>query len=141
MMKKIMLMFFVFLSACTAVDVKPVSNEYNITHVCIQENPKVIVQGFVSTLEEVFEDHLMTTEVYSDQKPEHCEFTLKYTALRSWDFAPYLSHAELRLYRGNQRIGYAEYHLNGKGGLSLMKWSSVKTKMTPVINELLAQFR
>lgn len=133
--------FFLVLTGCTSVDVRPVDSNYNMTHVCIEENPKVIVEGFVSTLEDGFEDHLITTEIFRSRKPDHCEFTLKYTALRSWDMAPYLSHAELRLYRGSERIGYAEYHLNGKGGLSLMKWAGVKSKMAPVINELLAQYQ
>lgn len=129
------------LSGCTSVDVRPVDRSYNLTHVCIEDNPKVIVSDFVSTIEDVFENHLITTEIYSGSKPERCEFRLTYTARRSWDMAPYLSHAEVRLYRGHKRIGYAEYHLNGKGGLSLVKWASVESKMTPVIDELLAQYQ
>ncbi|MFT3763847.1 MAG: hypothetical protein QM761_14800 [Pseudoxanthomonas sp.] len=35
----------------------------------------------------------------------------------------------------------AEYRLRGKGGLSLTKWASVKSKMDPVIDELLASHR
>lgn len=64
---------------------------------------------------------------------------MTYTALQSWDFTTYLSHAELRLYKENLRIGYGIYHLDG-GGLSLMKWGSVKSKMTPVVNEMLGQY-
>ena len=79
--------------------------------------------------------------MYTGIKPEHCEYRLTYTALRSWDFSAYLSHAELRLYKGSKKIGYAEYHLKGKGGLSLTKWASVKSKMVPVINELLEQYK
>jgi len=41
------------------------------------------------------------------------------------------------MYQGNSQIGYAEYHLIGGGGLSLMKWQSTKTKMGPVIDEML----
>lgn len=129
------------LSGCTAVDVRPVNSSHNMTHICIEENPKVIVTDFVSTLENAIENHLITTELYRGSKPDHCEFKLTYTALRSWDMAPYLSHAEVRLYRDRQRIGYAEYHLRGKGGFSLMKWASVESKMTPVVNELLAQYK
>jgi hypothetical protein len=39
-----------------------------------------------------------------------------------WDIAMYMHHAELHLYRGWTQIGYAEYHLKGEGGFSLMKW-------------------
>ena len=56
--------------------------------------------------------------------------------LRSWDFVTYLSHAELRIEREGRQVAFAEYHLIGKGGLSLMKWASTKEKMDPVIDEL-----
>ena len=36
-------------------------------------------------------------------------------------------------------IANAEYKLVGKGGLSLTKWQSVETKMTPVIDQLFAK--
>lgn len=49
----------------------------------------------------------------------------------------YLSHAELRIEKNGRQIAYAEYHLVGKGGLSLAKWASTKEKISPVIDELL----
>ena len=55
----------------------------------------------------------------------------------SWDFVTFLSHAELKLEKNGKTIGSAIYHLRGKGGLSMMKWQGVETKMTPVLNELL----
>lgn len=65
---------------------------------------------------------------------------MTYTALRSWDFTPYLSHAELRMFKGDERVAYAEYHLTGKGGFDFSKWDSVRSKMTPVVEELLSQY-
>ena len=37
-----------------------------------------------------------------------------------------------------RQVAYAEYHLKGKGGYSMMKWQGVKTKMDPVMDQLLA---
>lgn len=140
-MKKIgLLLFSVIFSGCTAVQVTPLDKSYNVSHICIEDNPKVIVGGFIQTVSDIFQAHGITTETYSGQRPERCEFKLTYTALRSWDLSPYLSHAELRLFKGNDKIAYAEYHLRGKGGLSLNKWADVESKMTPVVNELLAQY-
>lgn len=65
--------------------------------------------------------------------------TLTYTALRHWDMKPYLTHAELRLWRDGKQIGFAEYHLNGNGGFDLGKWRGTKAKMDPVIDQLLAR--
>ncbi|MDT8408046.1 MAG: Sbal_3080 family lipoprotein [Wenzhouxiangellaceae bacterium] len=141
-MKKYALLSTVILFAgCTVIDVKQVDSSHEIDHVCIEDNPKAIVADFVRIVEDAFHDHGITTEVYSGNMLDNCVFKLTYTALRSWDFSPYLSHAELRLFNGSERIGYAEYHLKGKGGLALNKWASVESKMTPVVNKLLAQYK
>jgi len=68
------------LSGCTSVQVDSVGADHKMTHVCIEDNPKVIVAGFVSVIEEVFEDNLITTEIYNGQRPERCVFKLTYTA-------------------------------------------------------------
>ena len=138
---KFVFLFAVLLqaTACTSISVKPVPSDENMTHVCIKENPKVIVSGFVTAVEDHFEKHLITTEVFSAKKPENCEYTLEYTALQSWDFTTYMTYAELRLYKENKRVGYAEYRLRGKGGFSLLKWQGPKSKLEPVIEQLLEQ--
>lgn len=125
-------------SACTSVTVRRPDVNLVIKNVCIQENPKVWVSDFLPVLKEGFERHGIATTIYSGtMKPSGCEYVLSYTALQSWDFVTYLSHAELWLEKDGRQIGYAEYHLIGKGGLSLMKWEETKTKMDPVIDELL----
>lgn len=135
----LIILSFIF-SGCTGISVKPVEKSQKMTHVCIKNNPKVIVRGFVGILENGFKKHHITTEIFTDDVPKHCEFYLEYTALRSWDVAPYLSHAELKLYKGTDVIGSAEYHLHLKGGLSLTKWKGTATKMEPVIDQLLAEY-
>ena len=125
---------------CTAVTVRPVDRAVQLKHVCIQENPKVWVENFLPVLRDGFDRHGISSEVFSGSAPSHCEFVVTYTALQSWDFANYLSHAELSLERRGRQIAFAEYHLRGKGGLSLMKWQSTRTKMDPVIEELLGAY-
>lgn len=140
-MKNILLLLLVILvSSCTSVTVNQLDATYNIKHVCIEENPKVIVSQFLGVIEDGFQNHSITTEVYVGERPSHCEFNLTYTALQSWDITLYLSHAEFRLFKNNSRIAYAEYHLKGKGGFALNKWAGVKSKISPVIDGLLAQY-
>jgi hypothetical protein len=69
------------LVACTAVDVKPVNPSLNLSHVCIQDNPKVIVQDFVPVLRDGFERHNISTEVIFGTPPTSCEYVLTYPAL------------------------------------------------------------
>jgi hypothetical protein len=128
------------LAGCTSVDVKEVPSSAKLSHVCIENNPKVIVVDFLPVVRDGFARHGITTEVYKDTPPEYCEYRLTYTAFKTWDIATYLHHAELRLYQEHNQIGFAEYHLTGGGGLSLTKWASVESKMNPVIDELLAAY-
>ena len=136
MNRNIVVFFFVLITGCTSIVVRPVDPSLGMRYVCIQENPRVQVNDFIPVLRDGFDRHGIATEVYSGQKPEKCEYILTYTALRSWDFSPYLSHAELRIEKDGRQIAYAEYHLKGKGGLSLTKWASTREKMDPVIDEL-----
>ena len=140
-MKKILsLIFLGLLASCTTVKVHEVDSSLQVNHVCIQENPKVIVEDFLPVVRRGFERHGITTEIYQGLNPNYCEYILTYTALKTWDISMYMHHAELNLFRGHQKIGYAEYHLNGEGGLALNKWASVESKMNPVIDKLLSNY-
>jgi len=133
MNKIILLILTMFMAACTNVQVKEIDSSLQISHVCIQNNPKVLVAEFLPVVRNGFERHGITTEVYNKDKPHHCEYYLTYTALKDLNFAKHLHHAELQVYRGVNRIAYAEYRLTGK-------WGSVESKMDPVIDQLLANY-
>jgi hypothetical protein len=125
------------LTSCTSIQVQPVERSLDLKHVCIQENPNAEVDDFLPVVRDGFDRHGISTKVYKGDLPELCDFILTYISKETWDFGRYLHHAELRLERNGRKVAYAEYHLIGKGGLSLMKWESTKTKMDPVLNEML----
>lgn len=141
-MKNILLLLVLTsVSACTSIKVNELDpNEHKVHHVCIENNPKVIVGGFPGVIEKGLQRHGITSEVYNGEIPKHCEYKLTYTALKTWDIGMYLHHAEIHLFKENKKIAYAEYHLNGKGGFALNKWASVDSKMDPVINQLLSGY-
>jgi hypothetical protein len=124
-------------SACTSIEVRPLDASAPIKQVCIVENPRVEVSDFVDVMRDGFDRHGMASSVVTAEAAKTCDVTLTYTALRKWDLAPYLAHAELRLWRDGRQIGSATYHLNGGGGLSLAKWEGTRTKMDPVMDQLL----
>ncbi|PTU31594.1 Sbal_3080 family lipoprotein [Stenotrophobium rhamnosiphilum] len=140
-MKRFALVFFAVTAGCTSVTVRPVDQSLGIKHICIKENPKVQVNDFIEVIRDGFDRHGISSQVFDSAQPQNCEYLLTYTALRSWDFSPYLSHAELRLEKDYKQVAYAEYHLKGKGGLSLTKWAGTKSKMDPVIDELLGAYK
>ena len=137
-LKLTIIFLLLFCAGCTSINVQPVDSGLNITDVCIEENPKVIVGNFLTVVRNGFDRHGVNTKVVSKPAPKECEFILTYTAHKNWDIVMYLHYAELRLERNGRLIGSAEYDLIGKGGLDLTKWASTKSKMDPIIDQLLA---
>ena len=127
-------------AGCTSVDVKPVDQSLDMRHVCIEYNSRVQVEDFVPVLQAGFDRHQISSEVVYGDAARRCEYVLYYTALRSWDFSPYLSHAELRLRRNRHLVASADYHLRGKGGFSLTKWAGTESKIGPVVDQLLGGY-
>jgi hypothetical protein len=127
------------LGGCTSVTVKPVSAENRIEHICIENNPRVQVGDFVAVMQEGFQKHGITSQVFNDKPPAKCLFTSTYTARRTWDMAMYMADAQIDVLRDGRPIASANYHLKGKGGLSLNKWAGTRTKILPIIDALLAQ--
>ena len=125
------------LAACTSVRVSAVDPRYKpISRVCIERNPKVMVDDIAGVIEDGFRRHGIATAMYDPPVPQDCAYVLTYTALRSWDMVSFMKYAELHLRDGQQTIGSATYQ--HRGGFGLNKWASTESKMRPVIDELLA---
>jgi hypothetical protein len=142
---KIFLFFsfsIVFLiSGCTAVTVKPVDSSLNIMHVCIKDcSEECFDRRILYLIQDGFQRHGITTEVYNSELPSECEYTLTYYCERARKMATYLRHAEIRLHHGKSEIGNVEYHLRGKGGFALNTWENTKSEIDPLIDELLSGF-
>jgi len=129
------------MSGCTSVSVRPVPAGQTIKSVCIRENPKVAVSDFVDTLVAGFARHGINAKVITATADAKDEFVVTYGAYRKWDMAPYLVDATIRIEKNGEIVASAEYHLKGGGGLSLAKWNSTKSKIDPVINELLQNYK
>jgi hypothetical protein len=140
LLKLVVTLPILLLCSCTTINVRKVDATKHPLHlVCIEENPKVLVDDMILVLENGFQRHNIKTIVYREKPPEQCEYTLWYTALRGWDLASFLRHAELRLRRGDETIATATY--NHSGGFGLNKWASTEEKLNPVLDELLSGFR
>lgn len=125
--------------ACTTIEVSPVpARAYPIERLCIERNPEVVVEDFLSVVEAGVARHGIEARVVDTTAAAGCDYTLWYAARRRWDVRPVLGYAELRVrYRG-ETIGSASYL--ARPSLSPFKWRSTETKIGPVVDELLAQF-
>ena len=124
-------------AGCTSIQVQPLDSTTALSHICIQDNPAVLVADFVAVIRARLTYHDITTEVFSGATPAGCSYVLTYTALRSWDLAPYLSHAEVYLSSNGQQVAKGIFHLRGKGGYALTKFNGTKKKMDPVVDQLI----
>ncbi len=129
------------LSGCTAVNIRAIPNETRIIKVLIRESPKVPVADFLDVLVEGFERHGISTTIVPESADLGDAYVVTYTAQRKWDMAIYLADATISIQKEGHRIAHAEYHLRNGGGLSLAKWQNTKTKIDPVIDELLKDYQ
>jgi len=134
-----MIITVIAFAGCTSVNVKKVDSNEHLSLVCIEKNPSVLVRDFLTVVENGFIRHGIETEIYTGNTPPHCNYILTYDAGRGWDLAPFLNYAELYLKHGNKIIAKATY--KHSGGLALNKWASTESKMMPVIEQLLTDFK
>lgn len=125
---------------CVSSNVVPIPGIYEMKHVAIEENDKVIVSDLLDVIRDRFDKHGITTEVIKPYDQEKHEYIMVYVGYRKWDIVSYLRHAEIRIRKNGKLIGEGEYHLFGGGGLDLRKFYSTRTKMDPVIDELLKNY-
>jgi hypothetical protein len=128
------------LAGCTTVDVRPIASSMNVEKVCIRFNEEVNVDDFVPVVQEDFFNHGITSVVFKAEKPTDCVFTLSYTVDRWWDTAPYMVDAQITVNKNDAFIGSAHYHMTAHGGLSLVKWAGTKSKIDPVMDEMLRNY-
>ena len=57
---------FLLLTGCTSIKVKELDPSVKVSHICIKENPKVIVHDFLPIVQKGFTRHGITTEVYKN---------------------------------------------------------------------------
>ncbi|NNH88707.1 Sbal_3080 family lipoprotein [Acinetobacter terrae] len=125
---------------CTSIQVKKTDGfqPQAVKQICIIKNPKVIVNGFEESLVRSFARYNIGARVYPKNSDlTHCETTMDYTALRTWDVVTYLSYAKLTLMKDSKVVSDAEFRLKGNGGFALNKWRSTDTKIDELVDELM----
>lgn len=138
---RFLFIFIVILNifGCTSVTVKPVSPKEKITSICIENNDTVIVDGFIMVLRDAISRHNISSKVVEKNTSKDCEYVLTYDANQGWDFVLYLRQADVHLEKNGMIVGSAEYH--HYGGFDFSKYASTKSKMDPVMDQLLANIK
>jgi len=126
----------VFVSGCISTTSLPVGDDEQITKICIERNPKVIVPGFEQALQEALLRRGITSTV-SGTVPAACKYRLTYVAYQRWDFVMFMSNAHLDLYKGDTIIAYSDRHMPIGSGFDFSKWDSTETKVDELVGQLL----
>ncbi len=130
------------LAGCTSIQINNTTgfNPDSIKQVCIVHNPKVLIRDFDRLVEKSFARYNIDSKtVKNNDDLSLCQTTLNYTALRSWDFAPYMVSAQFNLLQNGRQVSEASFRLKGNGGLALNKWRSTETKINELVDELLGK--
>lgn len=152
-------MLLTTLTGCTTITVTPLDPSYKVSKICIYENTAVTIDDMLPVIIDNLERHNIESILISTNSSDFnagldtlvaggssatkysvlidCNHYLNYTAEQWWDFSTYLSSADIVISDKKTTIAYAKYDLYNKGGLSLMKWQGTKSKLNPVLDELL----
>lgn len=128
------------LVGCTSIQINNTTgfNPDSIRQVCVIHNPKVTIKDFDKLVEKSFARYNIEAKTLKDtDNTSLCQTTLNYTALRSWDFAPYMVSAQFNLLQNGRQVSEASFRLKGNGGLALNKWRSAETKINELVDQLL----
>lgn len=68
----LLILMVTILMGCTTVKVRMIDSKVDkISHICIKENPRVIVEDFISVMEDKFMDHGISSEVFEGRPPDN----------------------------------------------------------------------
>ena len=110
--KIILLLPCFLLSACSTWQSEPVTEQQflSLKQLCIVHNPKNSVEQFEHQLVNRLESYGIQTRIVNAVQAQHCPYQLQYSAEEQYNWGLKLKSAELKLYLGQQRIGFAQYH-------------------------------
>lgn len=132
-----------FVAGCNSYSVQSLPYDPEMKRVVVVVNSKVQVPDFLDVMVDEF--NARNIKVFSapcNYTAKHDEYVIRYLALRSWDIAPYLADATVRISKNDLLVAKGHYHHRG-GSCSLdifTKWRSTEWKMKDLYDELLKNF-
>lgn len=124
------------LSACAIhQNIDPVEDEM-IKEICVVNN-EAVRENFLTALTEAIEENGISTRVVQEFEADSCPYKVTYTANWSWDVTIYLVYANIRVWKGNQKIGESEYD-SSEGGARLDKFVNAENKVHELVDGLFA---
>ena len=106
-----------------------------LSKLCIQENNAIDPsKEYLSIIVNRFETNKINTQVYAQQKPSDCKYTLTYDIQKSTDNVVAISKASLHLFDNGLQIHTAQYNM--KNIFVFDKNKAAKDKLEPLVDQL-----
>lgn len=127
------------LSGCTITQTaNPVSlPETDAREICVIRDPRVFDE-FLPTYKAALERKGFSVQLLEPGSAVgSCPLTSTYTALRSWDFVTYMSHAIITVYRDGAKAGEALYDAPKAGfAMTFRIYESTDSKIATMVDQL-----
>lgn len=105
-----------------------------LSKLCIQENNAIDPsKEYLNIIVNRFETNKVNTQVYAQQKPSECKYTLTYDIKKSDDNAVAISKASLHLFDNGLQIHTAQYNMNNI--FVFDKNKAAKDKLEPLVDQ------
>lgn len=106
-----------------------------LSKLCIQENNAIDPsKEYLNIIVNRFETNKINTQVYAQQKPSNCKYTLTYDIKKSDDNTVAISKASLHLFDNGLQIHTAQYNMNDI--FVFDKNKAAKDKLEPLVDQL-----
>lgn len=113
--------------------VQPVPEK--ISSICLEKSDDIFMDDYHGILERNLNALKLPTKSVDLKDEAGCEHVMRYKANWQWDMAMYLKYANFSVFKGQDRVGYAEYNAAG-GGFRPDKFGTTEAKISPILKEL-----
>jgi hypothetical protein len=139
-LRTIVLLPLVLCAACaTTQTVSRIDrSKHPILRVCIQENWSVTVPDVPDVFVRGLKQRGIEATLFRGVQPEGCEYVLSYVGSLGTDIKPYLRSMIVTISRNGAVVGRASH---ATAEFALSKWGTVESKVNPLLDELLADFK
>jgi len=107
----------------------------SLEKICIQQNNTIDPsKQYLNIIVNKFENNAIKTQIYDQNKPSDCKYSLTYDIKTNWDVIPFVSRASLYLFDDGIQIHTAQYKVNST--FEMAKWKSAQSKIEPLVDQL-----
>lgn len=106
------------------------------SQICIQQNDQVDPsKEYLNIINNRFIENGIKTEIYQQQKPKQCKYSLTYNIQQKWDVTSFISQADLYLFDDGLQVHTTRFKVNST--FELDKWSGAKSKLEKLVDDII----